>query len=238
MELECEISVVVDFPKDTTLSVLFDYVSHEPRFKPLISTYGHGPVNAICYAIAIDQVIHPVVVVTMADDDDDSHQIDELARLVERGVVSAPRRGTQPVGKRVGWLMIKGLRSRTAGTSLWILVRVGTKDATNSFNGYSTHFLRDAEIESGSGFKFGLALNAKARRMRLPVAEVPTIRLGRTAGKCSFLLRKWIPEYLRWYSYAFGSRLSNADIQRRSRTPNNACDRDRPHTLTTSQDVP
>jgi hypothetical protein len=54
--------------------------------------------------------------------------------------------------------------------------------------------------------------------MRLPVAEVPTIWLDRTAGRSNFYLRKWIPEYLRWYAYAFGPAMSSSDVQRRSRT--------------------
>src|SRR5471030_2649295 len=98
--------------------------------------------------------------------------------------------------------------SRTAGTSLGLLARVGTKDATNSFKAYSTAFVREVGIDSRGGFEIGLELTAKARRMRLPVAEVPTIWLDRTAGKSNFRLRKWIPEYLRWYTFAFGPQLS------------------------------
>ena len=236
VELECEILVVVDFAEDTTVPVLRDYASHEPRLKPLISTYGRGPANAIRYAI--DRAIHPVVVVTMADGSDDPRQIDELARLVERGVVVAAASRYSAGGQQVGGSLIKGALSRTAGTSLRLLARVGTKDATNSFKAYSTHFIREVGIESRSGFEIGLELTAKARRMRLPVAEVPTIWLDGTAGKSNFYLRKWIPQYLRWYSYAFGPRLSSADMRARSRAPNIACDLDQAHGLTTSQNLP
>lgn len=217
VELECEILVVVDFEEDTTVPVLRAYASHEPRLKTLVSTYGRGPANAIRFAI--ERVVHPVVVVTMADGSDDPRQIDELARLVERGVVVAAASRYSSGGQQVGGSMIKGALSRTAGTSLGLLARVGTKDATNSFKAYSTQFVRDVGIESRSGFEIGLELTAKARRMRLPVAEVPTIWLDRTAGKSNFHLRKWIPEYWRWYTYAFGRQLSASDMQRQSRTP-------------------
>jgi hypothetical protein len=80
----------------------------------------------------------------------------------------------------------------------WGCLRVGAKDATNSFKAYSTDFVREVGIESRGGFEIGLELTAKARRMCLAVAEVPTIWLDRTAGKSNFQLRKWIPEYLRW----------------------------------------
>lgn len=214
--LACEILVVVDFEQDTTLPALNAYTTHEPRLRALVSTYGPGPANAIRYGI--DHVTNPVVVVTMADGSDDPRQIDELARLVERGVVIAAASRYSAGGQQVGGSMVKGVLSRTAGTSLGLLARVGTMDATNSFKAYSTDFIREVGIESRSGFEIGLELTAKARRMRLPVAEVPTIWLDRSAGRSNFYLRKWIPEYLRWYAYAFGRQLSSTDMQPRSRT--------------------
>jgi dolichol-phosphate mannosyltransferase len=216
VELECEILVVVDFEQDSTLPILATYASHEPRLKTLVSTYGRGAANAIRYGI--DHVSNPVVVVTMADGSDDPRQIDALARLVERGVVVAAASRYSSGGQQVGGSLFKMALSRTAGTSLGLLARVGTRDATNSFKAYSTDFIREVGIESRGGFEIGLELTAKARRMRLPVAEVPTIWLDRTAGKSNFQLRKWIPEYLRWYRYAFGPQLSSTDMQLRSRT--------------------
>lgn len=222
VELECEILVVVDFDSDTTLPILSAYARHEPRLKALVSTYGRGPANAIRYGI--DQVTNPVVVVTMADGSDDPRQIDDLARLVERGVVVAAASRYSAGGQQVGGSLVKGALSRTAGTSLRLLARVGTRDATNSFKAYSTEFVRDVGIESRSGFEIGLELTAKARRLRLPVAEVPTIWLDRTAGRSNFYLRKWIPEYLRWYTYAFGPQLSSTDMKHRSRSSNRDSD--------------
>jgi hypothetical protein len=50
---------------------------------------------------------------------------------------------------------------------------------------------------------------AKARRRRLPVAEVPTIWLDRLSGQSNFKLATWIPRYIRWYAYAFGPRIES-----------------------------
>src|SRR5450759_1044540 len=171
VQSECEILVVVDFEQDTTVPVLQAYSEHEPRLKAVVSTYARGPANAIRYGI--DQVANPVVVVTMADGSDDPRQIDALARLVERGVVVAAASRYCASGQQVGGPLFKALLSRTAGTSLGLLARVGTRDATNSFKAYSTEFIREVGIDSRSGFEIGLELTAKARRMRLPVAEVP-----------------------------------------------------------------
>lgn len=202
----CEILVVVDYEQDTTIPVLRTYCEHESRLKALVSTYGRGPANAIRYGI--DQVTNPVVVVTMADGCDDPRQIDDLARLVERGVVVAAASRYSASGQQVGGPLGKALLSRAAGTSLGVLARVGTRDATNSFKAYSTEFIQQVGIDSRSGFEIGLELTAKARRLRRPVAEVPTIWLDRTTGQSNFQLAEWIPRYLRWYRFAFGRQLT------------------------------
>jgi dolichol-phosphate mannosyltransferase len=108
----------------------------------------------------------------------------------------------------VGGPAFKGFLSRLAGRSLQWLVRVGTRDATNSFKAYSKDFVRSVGIHSDSGFEVGLELVAKARRLRLPVAEVPTIWLDRAIGASNFRLMAWIPRYLRWYVFAFGPKLT------------------------------
>jgi len=212
VQSECEILVVVDFKQDTTVPVLQAYSEHEPRLKAVVSTYARGPANAIRYGI--DQVANPVVVVTMADGSDDPRQIDALARLVERGVVVAAASRYCASGQQVGGPLFKALLSRTAGTSLGFLARVGTRDATNSFKAYSTEFIREVGIDSRSGFEIGLELTAKARRLRRPVAEVPTIWLDRTDGQSNFKLAEWIPRYLRWYRFAFGRRLTLEQVAR------------------------
>ena len=80
----------------------------------------------------------------------------------------------------------------------------GRVDATNSFKAYSTEFVRDVGIESDSGFEIGIELVAKARRLRRPVAELPTIWLERAQGTSNFKVARWIPRYLKWYRFAFG----------------------------------
>ena len=43
--------------------------------------------------------------------------------------------------------------------------------------------MREVGIESDAGFEIGIELVAKARRLRLPVAEIPTIWLDRAARR-------------------------------------------------------
>lgn len=209
--LPCEVLVVYDSEADSTVPYMEKYALQENRLVPLLNTYGPGPARAIRYGIEYARA--PVAVVTMADGSDDPQQIDQLARLVERGVVVAAASRYGRKGQQIGGPWLKGLLSRLAGLTLHWFARVGTRDATNSFKGYSVEFVRAVGVESDAGFEMGLEMVAKARRLRLPVAEIPTIWLNRAAGQSNFKMRQWIPRYLRWYLFAFGPRLS---LDRRS----------------------
>ena len=200
--LPCEVIVVVDTEDDTTLPPVRAYAEVDPRLRAAVSTYGPGPARAIRFGF--DEARAPVVVVTMADGCDDPQQIDQLTLLVERGVVIAAASRYMRGGQQVGGPPLKSMMSKTAGRSLRLLARVGTHDATNSFKAYNRDFVREVGIESDSGFEIGIELVAKARRRRLPVAEVPTIWLDRTFGDSNFKMKDWIPRYLRWYGHAFG----------------------------------
>jgi dolichol-phosphate mannosyltransferase len=200
--LDCEVLVVVDFEEDTTIAPIEKYAAAEPRLHAVVQTYGSGPANAIRYGFHAARA--PVAVVTMADGCDDPRQIDDLTRLVERGVVVAAASRYMPGGQQVGGPVLKGILSRAAGRSLHWFARVGTRDPTNSYKAYSTKFVDSVGIDSRDGFEIGLELTAKARRLRLPVAEIPTIWLDRQAGMSNFKLAKWLPKYLRWYRFAYG----------------------------------
>jgi len=223
--LPCEVIVVVDMPEDTTIPVIVKYAETEPCLRYVINTYGRGPANAIRFGI--DQAVTPVAVVTMADGSDDPRQIDALTLLVERGVAVAAASRYMPGGQQIGGPLLKGFLSRAAGRSLRLFTRMGTRDATNSFKAYSTDFVREVGIDSRAGFEIGLELTAKARRLRRPVAEIPTIWLERDTGLSNFKLMQWIPKYLRWYRFAFGRPLTVEQLRRRTgrksrRTRNNA----------------
>jgi dolichol-phosphate mannosyltransferase len=205
VSLPYEILVVVDTPDDDTCPVVAKAFADNDAVHLLVNDYGRGPANAIRYGI--DHAKAAVAVVTMADGSDDPRLIDDLTRLVERGVVVAAASRYSPGGQQVGGPALKGMMSRAAGRSLHIFARVGTRDATNSFKAYSTDFVREVGIDSRDGFEIGLELTAKARRLRRPVAEIPTIWLDRAAGESNFKVAAWIPRYLFWYRFAFGGSL-------------------------------
>jgi dolichol-phosphate mannosyltransferase len=212
VQIPCEILVVHDMPEDTTVPVIEAYALIDGRVRALLNTYGRGPANAIRYGIEHSE--SPCAVVTMSDGSDDPRQIHALARLVERGVVVAAASRYMPGGQQVGGPLLKRTLSRAAGLSLYWLARIGLRDATNSFKGYSTDFVREVGIHSRAGFEIGIELTAKSRRMRRPVAEIPTIWLDRELGDSNFQMARWIPQYLRWWAFAFGRRLTAEQVRR------------------------
>ena len=206
--LLCEVLIVCDAPDDTTLPYAEEVARVDSRVRPVVNTYGRGPARAIRYGI--DHALADVAVVTTADGCDDPMQIDQLARLVERGVVIAAASRYSRGGRQIGGPPVKRVLSRVAGLSLFYIGRVGTRDSTNSFKAYSLPFVREVGIESDGGFEVGIELVAKARRHRRPVAEIPTLWLERSVGESHFNLAKWLPNYLRWYVYAFGRPTRNS----------------------------
>jgi dolichol-phosphate mannosyltransferase len=217
--LPAEVLVVHDTAEDTTVPYARKIAESDPRVRTVLNTYGRGPANAIRFGI--DAARAPVAVVTMADGCDDPRQIDDLARLVDRGVVVAAASRYMPGGQQVGGAFLKVHMSRLAGRSLRLFARIGTRDATNSFKAYNTAFVREVGIDSRAGFEIGLELTAKARRLRRPVAEIPTIWLDRAFGVSNFKMSQWLPAYLRWYRFAYGRRMTLAQLTawRRRRHP-------------------
>lgn len=205
-----EVVVVVDSPEDSTIRAVEAYGAGPVIVRVLIQD-GRGPAAAIRYGIQHSHA--PVVVVTMADGSDDPACIDPMVRLVERGCVIAAASRYMPGGQQIGGPKLKSWMSRSAGKSLKWFAGVSTTDATNSFKAYSKAFVEEVGIDSENGFEVGIELVAKARRLRLPIAEVPTIWLDRDFGDSRFQMKAWLPHYLQWYRFAYGPKLSREQLK-------------------------
>ena len=206
VSLPHEVIVVVDHVGDTTVAAVERVRDRFPHARVHVQDLGRGPANAIRAGFAAAAA--PTVVVTMADGSDDAHLIDGLVRLVERGCVIAAASRYMPGGAQIDGPLVKRILSRGAGMTLHRFAGVGTRDATNSFKAYSAEFVRRVGIDSRGGFEIALELVAKARRLRRPIGELPSIWIDRHVGDSNFQLRKWLPEYLRWYRFAYGRRLT------------------------------
>ena len=60
-------------------------------------------------------------------------------------------------------------------------------------------------IESTSGFAYSIELLVKCHRLGWKVGEVPVSWYERKAGQSRFRVLRWLPQYLRWFFYAFAT---------------------------------
>jgi len=201
-----ETLIVYDFEGDSTLPAI---ERTPPEEKPevlrtVLNDIGPGVRNAL--EKGLRSATAPVVLVTMADLSDDYSAIEDMVSLAEEGadVVSGSR--YMKGGRQIGGPFIKGLMSRMAGLSLHWFAGIPTHDPTNSFRAYRKDFIDRTTIESRAGFALAIELTVKAHIGGGRVAEVPAIWRDRSAGESRFRIMAWLPEYLRWYFYAFRPR--------------------------------
>ena len=192
-----ECLVIVDDSKDTTIPFIEAYNKSDPRFRVILNDLGPGPAKAIKKGMSNSK--GDFIAVVSGDGSDDVNQIDELVKLVERGVSVAVASRHVQGGQLVGSPFIKGFLSKIAGLSLYYLARMGTRDSTNNFKIYDKNFLNMITIESRYGFELGLELVTKAKKLKLKIAEIPTIWIERSEGKSNFPLLESLPRYLYWY---------------------------------------
>lgn len=199
-----EILVVYDFDEDPTVPVIERLAAELPAVRGHRNDLGRGVLNAMKAGIAGSS--GPYVLITMADGSDEPRLVDSMVALARDGadVVAASR--YMPGGRQIGGPPLKRLMSRTAGLTLHWFAGVPTHDPTNNFKLYARRFLDAVTIESSAGFELALELTVKATLDGRAVAEVPTTWRDRTAGESNFKLRKWLPQYLRWYRRAFVGR--------------------------------
>jgi dolichol-phosphate mannosyltransferase len=61
------------------------------------------------------------------------------------------------------------------------------------------------EIQSVRGFCYSIELLVKCHRLGWRIGEVPAQWFQRAHGSSRFQVIKWLPDYLRWYCYAFAT---------------------------------
>lgn len=201
-----ELLVCYDFEADNTLPALaaLDASDKPARVRLVRNDLGRG----VRYAIeaGMRSAAAPVVVVTMADLSDDFSSVRPMVDRAAAGAAVVCGSRYMPGGRQVGGPWIKSFLSRLAGSILYWVAGLPTRDPTNSFKAYRKDFLDATPIESTAGFCLGLELTVKAHFGGRRVEEVPTTWTDRTAGESRFRLWQWLPHYLKWFLYALRRR--------------------------------
>lgn len=199
-----QLIVVYDFDEDTTLPVARKIAKQDSSVRLVKNTIGRGPLNAI--KAGFDAVASGPCLVVMADLSDDLSIVDAMYNEYLQGAQVVCGSRYMKGGQQLGGPLLKRTLSRMAGTSLYYIRGVPTHDVTNNFKLYDKTLLDRITIESTGGFELAMEITVKAFRLGVRIAELPTTWRDREAGESNFKLWKWLPSYLRWYWYAFGSR--------------------------------
>jgi glycosyltransferase involved in cell wall biosynthesis len=164
---------------------------------------GRGAHGAVLSGFAASKA--PYAVVLPADDDYNAGMLDAMVAKADSGcdIVCASRFMAGGGMHRCPWL--KAVLVRAGNFTLYHVARLPTHDASNGFRLFSRRVIDKIAIESTRGFCYSIELLVKCHRLRWRVGEVPAQWYERTQGSSRFQVIKWLPDYLRWYAYAFAT---------------------------------
>ena len=147
----------------------------------------------------------PFVLVFPADDDYNAGILDSMVADAVKGcdIVCASR--FMAGGSMVGCPWLKAFLVRAANFTLYNLAGLPTHDASNGFRLFSRRVIDGIAIESERGFCYSVELLVKCHRLGWQISEVPASWFQRSHGTSRFQVIKWLPDYLRWYAYAFAT---------------------------------
>lgn len=194
-----ELLIVFDMPEDSTVPPVKKLQKRFKNIKLVKNKLGKGALNAL--KTGLSEAKGEAICIMMADMTDDPKVIDKMMKKYNRGfeVVAASR--YMKGGHQIGGPVLKQLLSRGAGLSLHYLIGIPTHDVTNSFKLYSKNFIKKTKIESNGGFELGIELAVKAFTNGYKITEVPTTWTY-LSKESRFYLRKWLPNYIKWYVWA------------------------------------
>jgi glycosyltransferase involved in cell wall biosynthesis len=147
----------------------------------------------------------PFVLVFPADDDYNAGMLDAMVGKAQSGcdIVCASR--FMAGGSMQGCPWLKAVLVRVANFTLYHFARLPTHDASNGFRLFSRRVVERIAIESERGFCYSIELLVKCHRLGWPIGEVPARWFQRAHGQSRFRVINWLPDYLRWYAYAFAT---------------------------------
>jgi glycosyltransferase involved in cell wall biosynthesis len=194
--------ICYDTESDNTLPAVRDYPPGAFQLQ-LVKNQGRGALGAVLTGFA--QSTAPAVLMYPADDDYNAAQIDLMAQKLREGceIVVASRFISGGCMKDCPWL--KAALVRSSAFVLHHLARLPTHDPSNGLRLFSRRVLDTIPIESTVGFAYSIELLVKAHRLGWRIGEVPAGWFERRQGKSRFQVLRWVPQYLRWFFYAFAT---------------------------------
>lgn len=201
VQTEFQLIVCYDDDSDPTLAAVNRYKSRPDLNLVLAKNRGKGVLDALKSGIAASE--SGAIMIYVADDISNAHLVDRMFKEYARGADLVVGSRFIPGGCMRGCPPLKSLLVRMGAGSLNFLAGLPVKDPTNGVRIYSRQVFERIAIESTEGWAFNLELLLKCHALGLQIAEVPYQHYERVTGESKFRVFKWLPQYLRWYFYAF-----------------------------------
>jgi dolichol-phosphate mannosyltransferase len=196
--------ICYDRDDDVTLPVVARYAADGFPVIAVKNT-GSGVFGAITSGFQASTA--PAVLMMPADDDHNAPRLDEMVRRMKGGAeLVCPSRFMRG-GNMVGCPWLKAALVRSSAFVLHHVARLPTHDPSNGFRLFSRRVLREIPLESTRGFTYSIEYLVKCDRLGWRIEEVPAEWYERKTGKSRFKVLTWLPDYLTWFLYPFGTRV-------------------------------
>jgi dolichol-phosphate mannosyltransferase len=198
----CRVLICYDRESDNTLPVVRAY-PQDAFTICLVKNEGKGALGAVL--TGFENSTAQAVLMYPADDDYNAPQIDRMMEKYRSGCAIVAASRFIPGGCMKGCPWFKATLVRASAFVLHHLARLPTHDPSNGLRIFSKRVLDTIPIESTVGFAYSIELLVKAHRLGWRIGEIPAEWHERRAGKSRFQVLKWVPQYLRWFGYAFAT---------------------------------
>ena len=189
-----EIIVVNDGSRDRTATVLGNLQAGIPSLRPVHNPGPHGFGRAIIFGIG--HVTGDAVVIMMADESDDSHDVVRYWQLLCEGHECVFGSRFIKGGQVVDYPKFKLLLNRCINRFISLLFNIRLNDTTNAFKAYRTHVLEGCKPFLAPHFNLTVELPLKAIVRGYSWTVTPITWRNRRFGVPKLKLREMGSRYL------------------------------------------
>lgn len=194
--------ICYDHDDDTTVIALKENTIANLDIE-FVKNQGVGALGAVL--TGFNQSTAPAAMVIPADDDYNAARIDTMVEQFRAGCEIVCGSRFVPGGCMIGCRWLKATLVRASAFALYHAARLPTRDPSNGMRLFSRRVLNEIPIESTVGFAYSLELLVKSHRLGWKIGESPLHWYERKQGQSRFRVIKWLPQYLKWFGYAFAT---------------------------------
>jgi dolichol-phosphate mannosyltransferase len=189
-----EIIVVNDGSQDNTASVLDSLKAEIPQLRPVTNPGPHGFGRAITYGFG--HVQSDAVVIMMADESDDAHDVVRYWQLLCEGYECVFGSRFIKGGQVVDYPKVKLVLNRIINKFISHIFNLRLNDTTNAFKAYRTHVLEGCKPYLAPHFNLTVELPLKSIVRGYTWTVMPISWRNRRFGTAKLKLREMGSRYL------------------------------------------